>query len=380
MESLQNAVPTCVIWNKIELSLRIRDHRIISCCSHKSTLLDISMPLLRLLVLLLHLAAINSFAETTKDPSSQSCAMSSSKFRSVRKILPKPSAHWVGDGFKVFPVFGNLAFTEEISPLLMFDYAEPRKFPGRVGLGVGSHPHRGFETVTLAFQGEVEHHDSTGKTGIIGAGDVQWMTAGRGIIHEEYHSKEFTKSGGTFEFCQLWVNLPKKNKMSKPGYQALQGKNFPVVNLPLNAEADSVLGTARIIAGELGEIKGTAKTFSPVQMWDVNLPNAGSEIDLPFPPDHNCIIFVRRGSVEILSGEKDDKLKGQKLGPQDVALMRIDGSDILRIRVTESDSSIMILGGEPLNEPIAAQGPFVMNTKDEIHKAMADFRAGKMGK
>lgn len=337
------------------------------------------MLLLRFLVLVLHLAVIDSFAETTP---AETCAMSSSKFRSVRKVLPKPSAHWVGDGFKVFPVFANLAFTEEISPLLMFDYAEPRKFPAKVGapLGVGQHPHRGFETVTLAFQGEVEHHDSTGKSGIIGAGDVQWMTAGRGIIHQEYHSKEFTKSGGNFEFCQLWVNLPKKHKMSKPGYQGILNKNIPVVNLPLNADADSVLGTARIIAGELGETKGTAKTFSPVQMWDVILPNAGSEIDLPFPSDHNCIIFVRRGSVEILSGDKDDKLKAQKLGPQDVALMRIDGSDILRIRVTEPDSSIMILGGEPINEPIAAQGPFVMNTKDEIHKAMADYRAGKMGK
>jgi redox-sensitive bicupin YhaK (pirin superfamily) len=230
------------------------------------------------------------------------------------------------------------------------------------------------------MQGEVEHHDSTGKNGVIGAGDVQWMTAGRGIIHEEYHSKEFTKSGGMFEFCQLWVNLPKKNKMAKPGYQGILNKEIPVVNLPLNADTDSVLGTARIIAGELGETQGAAKTFSPVQMWDVNLPHAGSEIDLPFPSDHNCIIFVRRGSVEVLSGEKDDKLKSSKLGPQDVALMRLDGSDILRIRVSESDSSIMIMGGEPINEPIAARGPFVMNTQDEIQKAMIDFRAGKMGK
>jgi redox-sensitive bicupin YhaK (pirin superfamily) len=168
--------------------------------------------------------------------------------------------------------------------------------------------------------------------------------------------------------------------MAKPGYQGILNKNIPVVNLPLNAEADSVLGTARIIAGELGETKGSAKTFSPVQMWDVSLPHAGSEIDLPFPSDNNCIVFVRRGSVEILSGEKNDKLTVSKLGPQDVALMRIDGSDILRVRVSEPDSSIMILGGEPLNEPIAAQGPFVMNTNDEIHKAISDFRAGKIGR
>jgi redox-sensitive bicupin YhaK (pirin superfamily) len=168
--------------------------------------------------------------------------------------------------------------------------------------------------------------------------------------------------------------------MSKPGYQPIVNKNIPVVNLPLNAEGDSILGTARIIAGELGETKGSAKTFSPVQMWDVTLPHAGSEIDLPFPSDHNCIVFVRRGSVEVLSGEKDDKLKTSKLGPQDVAIMRLDGSDILRIRVSEPNSSIMILGGEPLNEPIAAQGPFVMNTHAEIQQANSDFRAGKMGK
>lgn len=168
--------------------------------------------------------------------------------------------------------------------------------------------------------------------------------------------------------------------MAKPGYQGILNKQIPVVNLPLGTEGDSVMGTARIIAGEIGETNGAAKTFSPVQMWDINLPHAGSEFDLPFPSDHNCIVFVRRGSVEVLSGANDGKeLKSSKLGPQEVALMRIDGSDILRVRVGEPDSSIMILGGEPLNEPIAAQGPFVMNTPQEIHTAMTDYRMGKFG-
>jgi len=308
--------------------------------------------------------------------------MTATKLRSVKKVLPRPSPHWVGNGFRVYPVFANMAFTEELSPLLMFDYAEPKQFPARVGspLGVGQHPHRGFQTVTIAFQGEVEHHDSTGKSGVIKEGDVQWMNAGRGIIHQEYHSKEFTKNGGTFEMCQLWVNLPKKFKMSKPQYQGIVGEKIAIANLPLGSNGDDVLATARLIAGDLGETKGAAKTYSPVQVWDVNLPHAGSEIDFPFPADHTCIIFVRRGSVEILSDDKNGENVSKQLHPQEVAVMRMDGGDTVRVRVAEPDSSLLILGGEPLNEPIAAQGPFVMNTQDELHKAMSDYHTGKMGK
>lgn len=238
---------------------------------------------------------------------------------------------------------------------------------------------------TVAMQGEIEHHDSTGNRGVIGEGDVQWMTAGRGIIHEEYHSKEFTKNGGTLEMCQLWVNLPKKHKMTKPRYQPIAKEDIPEVPLPLGVDVnagDAVLGKARVIAGQLGETQGAASTFSPVQMWDVQLPHVGSEVDLPFPAHHNCIVFVRRGSIEVLSGEDDldKKLKTSKLGPQDVALMRLDGSDTLRLRVVDPDTALLILGGEPLDEPIAAQGPFVMNTQDEIRQAMSDYRAGKMGR
>jgi redox-sensitive bicupin YhaK (pirin superfamily) len=342
-----------------------------------------TMHYLRVLILsFLHPLLATSF-ETTSTISTCPSNMSH-KLRAVKQILPRPHAHWVGDGFNVYPVFANKAFTSEISPLLMFDYAEPKDFPARPvnakPLGVGQHPHRGFETVTVAFQGAVEHHDSTGKSGVIAAGDVQWMTAGRGIIHQEYHSKEFTTKGGTFEMCQLWVNLPKKDKMSKPGYQLIHNQQIPVVKLPLGVtddDAEEVLGTARIIAGDLGSTKGKAKTFSPVQMWDVSLPKAGSEIDLPFPSDQNCVVFVRRGGVEIVS---DDANKTHKLGPQDVALFHIDGSDTLRIRVTKADSSIMVLGGERIDEPIASMGPFVMNTQQELDQAVRDYQSGRFGK
>ena len=332
---------------------------------------------LALLLNLVNFSAINSLASTTT--SSTTCPNSSmTKFRSVKRVMERPPRHWVGNGFHVYPVFANLAFTEELSPMLMFDYAAPKKFPAKVGspLGVGQHPHRGFETVTIAFQGEVEHHDNKGGSGVIGTGDVQWMTAGRGIVHQEYHSKEFTRNGGTFEMCQLWVNLPKKHKMTKAGYQAIKSEQIPVVSLPLNkADGEDSSGSARIIAGELGETKGPASTFSPIQLWDVSLPHAGSEVDIPYPADHQCIVFVRRGSVNVLSGEDGQKEKA--LGPQDVALMHQDGTDILRLRINEPDSSVLIMGGEPLNEPIANQGPFVMNTYEEISKAMTDYRMGK---
>jgi len=234
--------------------------------------------------------------------------------------------------------------------------------------------------VTIAFQGEVEHHDSTGNSGKLSPGDVQWMTAGRGIIHQEYHSKDFTKNGGTFEMCQLWVNLPKKHKMTKPRYQAITKEQIAEVKLPLGVtdEADQ-LGTARIIAGELDGTKGPAKTFSPVQMWDVILPRAGVEVEVPFPADQNCILFVRRGGIDVLSGV-DGKSSANSVGPQDVAMMKMDGSDVVRMRVTKPDSSVIVMGGEMLNEPIAAQGPFVMNTPDEIHQAISDYQSGKMGR
>jgi quercetin 2,3-dioxygenase len=206
------------------------------------------------------------------------------------------------------------------------------------------------------------------------------MTAGRGIIHEEYHSQNFTKTGGTFEMCQLWVNLPKKYKMTKPKYQGITNQQIPIVNLPLKTDTDTeqdVLGTARIIAGELGTAKGAASTFSPIQVWDVTIPKAGSVIDIPYPPDHRCIIFVRRGSVEIIQ-DTDNSKKNQILNPQEVGILRHDGSaTTIRVRAVDKDSSILILGGEIIDEPIATQGPFVMNTQQEIYQAMSDYQSGK---
>lgn len=294
--------------------------------------------------------------------------MSSSSLRAIKRVLPRQRPHWVGDGFHVFPVFADLAFTEELSPFLMFDYAAPQYFAPITTSprGVGQHPHRGFETVTIAFQGEVEHHDSTGNRDVIGPGDTQWMTAGRGIIHEEYHSNNFSKDGGMFEMCQLWVNLPKKHKMTPPKYQPILDKDVPIVNMGQ--------ATVRVIAGDLQGVTGPATTFSPVQLWDLTIAKAGTIIDLSFQEGHNCIVFVRRGEIHIFGKDASSS----PVGPQAVALMEKNGATI-RIKAMEDDTSILIMGGEPFNEPIAHRGPFVMNTWEEIQQANADFRSGRMG-
>ncbi|KAL7540196.1 LOW QUALITY PROTEIN: hypothetical protein ACHAXR_010013 [Thalassiosira sp. AJA248-18] len=293
--------------------------------------------------------------------------------RSVKQILPATPKHWVGDGFNVHPVFANKAFTEELSPFLMFDYGPPKKFPPnkREPKGVGQHPHRGFETVTLAFQGEVEHADSVGNRDVIKPGDVQWMTAGRGIIHQEFHSKEFSSRGGLFEMCQLWVNLPKKNDQAEVVVDIYEAKTGGSGE---ECTPDSV-GNARIIAGSFQGTKGPASTFSPVELWDLTLSKANATIDLPFPEDYNCIIFVRRGEINIV-GEDDVK---RHVGPQEVALTQKNGGTV-RIQSGQRDTSVLIMGGLPLDEPIAARGPFVMNTMDEITKANRDFQLGKFGR
>lgn len=309
--------------------------------------------------------------------------------RSVKQILPATSKHWVGDGFNVHSVFSNKAFTEELSPFLMFDYAAPKRFApiksGQSPRGVGRHPHRGFETVTIAFQGEVEHADSMGNRDVIGKGDVQWMTAGRGIIHQEFHSNKFSEQGGIFEMVQLWVNLPRQHKMTKPSYQPIVEKDVPAVHiydaLAMKEESteheeecvDGSVGNVRVIAGSFEGTKGPASTFSPVELWDVSLKEQAT-VDLPFPEQYNCIVFVRRGKVDIVGG--DDKK--MHLGPQDVALMGKNGGTI-RIHSKEADTSVLLMGGMPLDEPIAARGPFVMNTPDEIMEANRDYQLGKFG-
>lgn len=295
------------------------------------------------------------------------------RLRSVKQILAAPPTHWVGDGFKVFPVFADKAFTEELSPFLMFDYAAPKKFPPNSGTpkGVGQHPHRGFETVTIAFNGEVEHADSVGNRGVIQPGDVQWMTAGRGIIHQEFHSTEFSQRGGIFEMCQLWVNLKAKDKMTPPKYQGISDSDIPVVDIPNEG------GSVRVIAGSLLGTKGPAHTHSDIELFDVSLKE-GKDVDLPFPAEHNCIVFVRRGGIDVLTGEDGDET--YPVGPQDVALMKRSSGNTLRVRASAADTSLLIMGGEPLNEPIAARGPFVMNTWDEIQQANIDFRSGNFGR
>ena len=282
--------------------------------------------------------------------------------KSISRIIPTTTNHWVGDGFYVKPVFNDMAFTKEISPFLMFDYAAPKEFaPSAKRRGVGVHPHRGFETVTIAFQGEVEHGDNQGNKDIIGPGDVQWMTAGKGIIHEEFISDRMTKSGGVLEMCQLWVNLPKKYKMTNPKYQAIFGKDIPSVSLSGDA------GNVRIIAGSFDEITGAASTWSPVDMWDVNI-NPSKSFEFMVADGHNTLVFVRKGDPKVL-----DKTMKQ----ESVALLSREGKRVKIDAEKDQPAKILILSGEPLDDPIAARGPFVMNTQEELRQAMIDYQSGK---
>jgi quercetin 2,3-dioxygenase len=286
--------------------------------------------------------------------------------KQVRQVMPRVTPHWVGDGFNVYPIFDEKAFTNEISPFLMFDYAAPKKFePTTKRLGVGQHPHRGIETVTIAFQGEVEHGDSVGNRGVIGAGEVQWMTAGRGIIHEEYHSRKFASTGGIFEMCQIWVNLPSEHKMTAPRYQAITNADIPEVSLGTGA------GTVRVISGDFNGVKGTAMTFSPVNLWQVIL-NPNQTVDLTTREGHNSIVFCRSGSVK--AGASDQPLK-----PAQIALLSLEGNSI-RLSSLAEGAVVLILDGQPLNEPIAARGPFVMNTNAELQQAFFDYQSGRMGR
>lgn len=284
--------------------------------------------------------------------------------KKVKTILPAPThGHWVGDGFPVRPIFGGYAFTHEISPFLMFDYGGPMEFtPTSAKRGVGPHPHRGFETVTIAFQGEIEHGDSVGNRGVIGPGDVQWMTAASGIVHEEFHSHAFGKRGGMMEMVQLWVNLPSRFKMSAPRYQPIVSGDIPVVALPGNA------GKVRVIAGNFNGTKGIADTFSPVELWEIHL-HANQSTELSVPEGHNAMLFVRNGKVTV----NDEKTAGAA----DLAMFSLEGSKI-NIKA-HGDADCLLMGGEPINEPIAAHGPFVMNTKEEIHQAIIDYQSGRMG-
>lgn len=273
------------------------------------------------------------------------------------------STHWVGDGFPVRNLFPSNGIQFEVSPFLMLDYAGPQYFkPAAQPRGVGEHPHRGFETVTIAYQGSVGHRDSAGNSGVIYPGDVQWMTAASGVLHEEMHEAEFTKNGGIFEMIQLWVNLPAAHKMSKPGYQAITKEQIPTVNFATG-------GNARVIAGSLNGNQGPAKTFTALNVWDVNL-KAGEQVELPVPEGHNTAVILRKGDVTV---NEAGKLSGEAR----IAVLGQEGNTV--VLKAEADSNLLLLSGEPLNEPVASYGPFVMNTREEIMQAVEDFRTGRFG-
>ena len=284
----------------------------------------------------------------------------------VLGVTSAPDRHWVGDGFPVHGMFGySGAGVAERSPFLLLDYAAPAEFQPNSGYrrGVGQHPHRGFETVTIVYAGEVEHRDSTGNGGVIGAGDVQWMTAGGGILHEEFHSERYSREGGAFEMVQLWVNLPGKDKMAAPGYQAIVDGDIPVTPLPDDA------GKVRVIAGEFSGGKGPARTFSPINVWDVRLA-AGKTATLDQPEGWTTLVAVLAGTVEV-NGDA-------VLREAQVATLSTVGTG-LHIEAN-SDVKLLVLAGEPIDEPVVGYGPFVMNSQAEIAEAVRDFNSGKFGR
>lgn len=269
--------------------------------------------------------------------------------------------HWVGDGFPVRTLFSYHSLGEHVSPFLLLDYGGPFVFPPTLQRrGVGQHPHRGFETVTIVYDGEVEHRDSAGNGGVIGPGDVQWMTAAGGIIHEEYHAAGFAKAGGPFKMVQLWVNLPSRDKMAPAGYQGIVSGDIPVVDLPGHT------GRARIIAGELYGAKGPARTFSPVNVWDVRL-DRDADFSLPLPEGHTTLLVVLNGHITVNGN--------QPVGEAEVLLLSREGKDV-KVHA-DGETTLLVLTGEPLGEPIVGHGPFVMNTEAEIRQAIDDFNKGR---
>ncbi|MFJ3151626.1 pirin family protein [Pseudomonas hunanensis] len=284
----------------------------------------------------------------------------------MKKILGihrSPHAHWVGDGFPVRSLFTYDNLASRISPFLLLDYAGPHDFaPTQARRGVGQHPHRGFETVTIVYQGELEHRDSTGAGGLIGPGDVQWMTAANGIIHEEFHSPDFARSGGTLEMVQLWVNLPARNKRAAAGYQTLLAGDIPVVAL------DGDAGRLRVIAGDYHGHHGPARTFTTMDVWDLRL-NAGAALQLPVAAGRNAALVVLRGNVRINSE--------REAGPSSLVLLDREGVDVA-VEALDG-ASVLLLSGEPIDEPIVGYGPFVMNSQAEIAESFDDFHAGRFG-
>lgn len=277
-----------------------------------------------------------------------------------------PGRHWVGDGFPVHGMFGYSGpGVAQRSPFLMLDYAAPTTFSPNPGgrRGVGQHPHRGFETVTIVYAGEVEHRDSTGQGGVIGPGDVQWMTAGSGILHEEFHSEAYSRSGGPFEMVQLWVNLPAKDKMTAPGYQAVLGSAIPELPLPDGA------GRVRVIAGDFDGARGPATTFTPMNVWDLRLV-AGATALLPQPEGWTTMLVVLEGTVQV-NGEA-------VLRQAQMVTLSTEGEGV--VIEANADAKVLLLAGAPIDEPVVGYGPFVMNSQAEIAEAIRDFNAGQFGR
>jgi len=289
--------------------------------------------------------------------------------KKLLRIHQSSGMHWVGNGFPVRSVFDYNGLGRELSPFLLLDYAAPYEFPpGNEKRGVGGHPHKGFETVTVAYQGELEHRDSSGGGGKIGAGDVQWMTAGNGIVHEEFHSNEFTRKGGTLQMVQLWVNLRAKDKSAKAGYQTLLKAQIPNVPLPQDA------GMVRLIAGEYGGHKGPAKTFTPINLWDANL-RAGKSAELPLPDGHTTTFLVLSGEVTVNGEREGPSRTGLREG--DLAIFARAGDSIAL--EAKTDARLLVMDGEPIAEPVVGHGPFVMNSRAEIQQAFEDYQLGRMG-
>lgn len=282
------------------------------------------------------------------------------------ELVAEPRApHFVGDGFRVhnFIPSGFRLDMERMSPFIMLDYNSKFYFPPTdTPRGVGVHPHRGFETVTIAYKGKVAHHDSSGGGGVIGEGGVQWMTAASGVLHKEYHEEEFSKAGGDFQMVQLWVNLPAKDKMSQPKYQALSAEEINIHELPDNS------GTVEVIAGKYKDTKGSASTFTPVHMMNAKL-NKGGTADFSFPENYNTCLLVIEGSITI---------NGTEQVPTDNFVLFENKGETFTVKASEN-AVVLVLSGEPINEPIAAQGPFVMNTRQELMQAINDFNMGKFG-
>jgi len=287
-------------------------------------------------------------------------------FESIKKlsgIQPKAPQHWVGDGFPVRTLFSYADSGALLSPFLLLDYAGPMEFaPTEKRRGIGEHPHGGFETVTIVYAGQLEHRDSSGGGGLIGPGDVQWMTAGSGVIHEEFHGGDFARRGGMFEIIQIWVNLPAKDKMSAPRYQGISKDRIPTVTL------QDKQGTLRVIAGEYAGVEGPAKTFTPIHLWDLRL-TAHRPFDLAVPSGYTTAVVVRTGAIRTRGATP---IEAAKVGLFDRA------GDIIRIESADN-ATALLLSGAPIDEPVVSRGPFVMNSSKAIRQAVGDYRSGKMG-